>query len=84
MRPDTTSSTEAEAADAARIAGRDEDIGGRVDSQAPAPWFAKGLGPDPWLPYPCPKCGDVDPAGMPEVCGLCNWRNYGFEVVKKP
>ena len=34
------------------------------------------LGPDPWLPFTCPRCGDEDRHGMPRQCG-CGWVNYG-------
>jgi len=44
--------------------------------EQPNPLLAKALGPDPWLPYSCPRCGDEDRTGMPERCP-CGYQNYG-------
>lgn len=76
-REDTTSRTEAAAADYAQILGASEAIGGGVRDQEPWAVHSSPLGPDPWLPFTCPKCGDDDPHGMPETCTCCGWRNYG-------
>jgi hypothetical protein len=37
----------------------------------------KPLGADPWLPWTCRACGDVDPGGKPQVCSACGVRNWG-------
>lgn len=52
---------------------RQPSYGAEEPGDAPA----KPLGPDPWLPWTCQRCGDEDRSGMPETCGMCGWRNYG-------
>lgn len=80
MRDDDRSTTEAEAARAAAILGRSEWVGSDVGDQEPGPFDARGLGPDPWLPFNCPACNDVDERGMQEKCRACGWRNFGWGV----
>jgi len=77
MRDDTWSNDEAGASDAARILGSIEAIGGEVGDQEPNGLLATRLGPDPWLPWTCPRCGDEDRHGTPETCTCCGYRNFG-------
>ena len=79
MREDT-SCTEADAGAYAALAGRDEAFGDGPGDQDPNPLLVGGaLGPDPWLPFTCQRCGSVNTAGMPEKCDGCGLRNYGVE-----
>lgn len=72
---DMTSRTEATARDTANLLGASEHIGGGVDDQGPNPLLAKALGPDPWKPWCCQRCGEITRV-QPEVCE-CGYRNYG-------
>lgn len=76
-REDTTTRTEPEAAATAAALGRDEHIGNPDGDQEPAPWFARTVGPDPWTPFTCARCGSETKSGMPETCPDCGMRNYG-------
>lgn len=78
MKPDTSRDEDA-ARDYARIAGASEDVGGGVGDQSPNPLLARSLGPDPWEPWTCQRCGSVNTAGMPEKCDGCGLRNFGVE-----
>jgi hypothetical protein len=81
VRPDTHTHTPEDAAAYEALRGRDEWIGGGVGDEEPNPLLDAPDArerPDPWLPYTCPRCGDEDRTGMPEVCP-CGWRNYGIE-----
>lgn len=80
MREDTFTRTEADAAAYERRRGHDEYIDNtptRAELEGESPWFAQTLGPDPWAPFTCAKCGDEDRSGMPETCTGCGFRNYG-------
>lgn len=76
MREDTWTRDEQGAAEVAAIRGRSESIGSDDGDQEPNPLYTRTLGPDPWAPWTCPKCGDETPSGAPEVC-ICGWRNWG-------
>jgi hypothetical protein len=78
-RRDDFTNTEAGAAHFAAIAGASEHIGSPVGDQEPDPVWAKALGPDPWEPFTCQRCGSIDSGGMPEKCDGCGLRNYGVE-----
>lgn len=43
----------------------------------PNPLLATALGPDPWEPFCCPRCGTETRAGMPKNCPECGMENYG-------
>jgi hypothetical protein len=77
MREDDFTTTEADAARFAAIAGASEHIGSPVGDQEPNPTLARALGPDPWEPFVCPACSERTDQ-MPETCPACRWRNYGF------
>ena len=78
-REDTTSRTEADAAEWAQWLGRSEDFGGEVGDQEANPLLDEPDArnrPDPWLPYTCQRCGSVNTAGIPEKCDGCGLRNW--------
>lgn len=77
MREDDFTRTEADAATHAAHLGHHEHIGNPVGNQDPNPLYVRSLGPDPWHPFTCPRCGDEDHHGMPSRCTSCGYENYG-------